>query len=100
MWRASSATWMAITRSMIGCSDLPSRSTFFWVWSMGSSPARMPNQNGIGSGPATSGINGCTPLQQPRHTGHIGADVVHHLLEHHGVVALFDRLAQAVAVLR
>ena len=58
MWRASSATWMAITRSMIGCSDLPSRSTFFCVWSMGSSPARMPNQNGIGSGPATSGMNG------------------------------------------
>ena len=31
MWRASSATWIAITRSMIGCSALPSRSTFFWV---------------------------------------------------------------------
>jgi hypothetical protein len=26
---ASSATWIAITFSMIGCSDLPSRNTFF-----------------------------------------------------------------------
>ena len=31
MCRASSATWILITRSMIGCSVLPSRRTAFWV---------------------------------------------------------------------
>ena len=58
MCRASSATWMAITFAMIGCSSLPSRSTSFWVWSMGSSPASTPKKNGIGSGPGTRGISG------------------------------------------
>ena len=58
MWRASSATWMAITRDMIGCSSLPSRNTSFWVWSIGSSPASTPKKNGIGKGPAMSGMSG------------------------------------------
>lgn len=45
---------------MIGCSDLPSRNTFFCVWSMGSSPASTPMKKATGNGPATSGTSGET----------------------------------------
>jgi hypothetical protein len=40
------------------------------------------------------------PLEHPRHAWHIGTDAVHHFLEHHRVVALFDSLVQAVPVFR
>ena len=40
------------------------------------------------------------PAQQSWHTRHVGTDAIHHLLKHHGVVALFDGLVQQVAVLR
>lgn len=39
MWRASSATWIAITPRMIGWMSSPERRMSFWMWSIGSSPA-------------------------------------------------------------
>jgi hypothetical protein len=40
---ASSATWIAITFTMIGCSDLPSRNTFFCLWSTRHFPGQAAN---------------------------------------------------------
>ncbi|SHS94250.1 Uncharacterised protein [Mycobacteroides abscessus subsp. abscessus] len=58
MCRASSATWISMTRRMIGCRLSPSRSTFFWVWSMGSSPASTPMKKVSGATVEASGMNG------------------------------------------
>lgn len=58
MWRASSATWVCITRRSSGCRSSPERRIDFCTWSIGSSPASTPRKNPTGSYRATSGRNG------------------------------------------